>query len=197
MLVVADTEPAAAKSVAPIVMSDVELRRLEAVFEADFGFVSRVLRSYRVPERDLDDAVQQVFIVFARKVAQVTLGRERGFLYLTALHVAAHVRRSRARRREALGYVVPEKVEEHALSEEVIDGRRASARLMDKLERLDAGAREVFVLHDVGHWTMDRIATALALPPGTVASRLRRARAALRTEVKRLQQLGDAVKNHP
>ena len=192
MDVVASPEQASAEGAAALVSSKVERRRVEKVFASDFGFVSRVLRSYRVPERDLDDAVQQVFIVFARKAAQVTPGRERGFLYLTALHVAAHVRRSRARRREALGYVLPEKVEEHALSEEVIDERRASARLRDRLARLDAGAREVFVLHDVGHLTMDQIATSLSMPAGTVASRLRRARAALRSEVKRLQQLGIA-----
>jgi RNA polymerase sigma-70 factor (ECF subfamily) len=142
------------------------------------------LRSYRVPERDVDDAVQQVFIVFSRKLAGVTPGRERGFLYLTALNVAAHQRRARVRRRESLGYV-PEKMVEDALTEDLIDGRRVSARLMARLERMDAGAREVFVLHDVGHKTMKEIATALSLPRGTVASRLRRARAALKSEYAR------------
>jgi RNA polymerase sigma-70 factor (ECF subfamily) len=149
--------------------SRAEPRRFTDLFVVEYPFVARVLRSYGVPERDLDDAIQQVFIVCSRKLEQVTPGRERGFLYLTSLNVAAHVRRTRARRREALGYILPEKVAEHALTEEVIDERRASARLMDKLAGLDAGAREAFVLHEVGHRTMDQIATYLALPRGSGA----------------------------
>lgn len=163
--------------------------RLKELLSAESGFVARILRSFGVPKRDVDDASQRVFIVLARKLALVRPGLERGFLYRTAVNIAAHVRRDVARRREELG-PVPERPIEQASLEELVDERRAREFLAQRFAKLDRGAREVYLLHDVGHQTQNQIATGLALPPGTVASRLRRARAALKVEVERLKLLG-------
>ncbi len=85
---------------------------------------------------------------------------------------------------------VPERPIEQASLDELVDERRAREFLAQRFAQLDRGAREVYLLHDVGHQTQNQIATRLALPPGTVASRLRRARAALHVEVERLKLLG-------
>jgi RNA polymerase sigma-70 factor (ECF subfamily) len=163
--------------------------RLKELFSAESGFVARVLRSFGVPKRDVDDAAQQVFIVLARKLAAVAPGLERGFLYRTAVNIAAHVRRDVARRREELGSIPDLPLVQTSL-EDLVDERRARELLARRLEAMDRGAREVFLLHDVGRKTQSQIAAQLALPPGTVASRLRRARAALRIEVERLKRFG-------
>src|SRR5229473_4321310 len=63
-------------------------------------FIWRTLRRLGVLEADLADAVQQVFLVVARKIELVHEGSERGFLFQTAIRVASDSRRSRTRRRE-------------------------------------------------------------------------------------------------
>ena len=52
-------------------------------------FTWRLLRRLGVLEADLADAVQQVFLVLARKLDLVREGCERGFLFQTALRVAS------------------------------------------------------------------------------------------------------------
>lgn len=170
-------------------IGDIDSGRLKQLFSAESGFVARVLRSFGVPKRDLDDAAQQVFIVLARKLALVVPGLERGFLYRTAVNIAAHARRDVARRREELG-PVPDLPTEQTSLEDLVDERRARELLARRFAQLDSGAQEVFLRHDIGRQTQGEIAAQLALPPGTVASRLRRARAALRVEIRRLG-LGD------
>jgi RNA polymerase sigma-70 factor (ECF subfamily) len=53
------------------------------------------------------------------------------------------------------------------------------------LERLPAGAREVFVLHDVEGYRHEEIADMLGLATGTTKSQLHRARMALRVHLER------------
>jgi RNA polymerase sigma-70 factor, ECF subfamily len=140
------------------------------------AFVYRLLRRMGVPERDAEDAQQQVFWVFARNVERIEPGRDRAFLFGVALRVAQTARRR-------LGRVEP--VDDGALAnlpapavcaEQQLDDRRRRALLDALLEALPHDLRVVVVLHDLEEWTMRDIASALALPNGTVASRLRRAR---------------------
>ena len=49
-----------------------------------------------------------------------------------------------------------------------------------------------FVLYEIEELTMAEIASVLELPPGTVASRLRRARAAFSERVQRFARQGGA-----
>jgi RNA polymerase sigma-70 factor (ECF subfamily) len=62
------------------------------------------------------------------------------------------------------------------LLDELIEQRRARAALDSILEKLGDGLRSVFVLHEIEQLTMSEISDALGIAPGTVASRLRRAR---------------------
>jgi RNA polymerase sigma-70 factor, ECF subfamily len=143
------------------------------------GFVARVLRGAGTPAAEVDDAVQHTFIIAARRQADVRAGAERSFLLQTALNVAAHARRSAARRREAPASELPELVD--ASTPEQLTSLKHDRILLERvLQQLPPELRNVLVLSEVEELSRDEIAASLAIPAGTVASRLRRAREQLR-----------------
>jgi RNA polymerase sigma-70 factor (ECF subfamily) len=174
--------PCVAPEPAPGARIDEQRVRLEALFALEFDFVEKTLGKYGVPPADIDDAVQQVFIVLGRKLVVVRPGSERGFLYRTAVHVAAHARRGLARKRELFGEL-PEMAVDEAGADELIDSRRARDRIERALAKLPSKLQVILTLHDIEQKTMLEIATALGVPSGTVASRLRRGRARLEREL--------------
>jgi RNA polymerase sigma-70 factor (ECF subfamily) len=147
---------------------------------ADYvGFVGRVLRSAGTPAAEVDDAVQRTFIIAARKQADVRAGAERSFLAQTALHVAAHARRSAARRREAPASELPELVD--AANPEQLTSLKHDRALLERVvAELPPELRSVLLLSEVEELSREEIAASLAIPAGTVASRLRRAREQVR-----------------
>jgi RNA polymerase sigma-70 factor (ECF subfamily) len=156
------------------------LRRL-VVGEADF--LARALRNLGVSDAELDDCVQKVFLTLARRLEVVELGKERAFLFGCAQNEAAHYRRSLARRREVPEDTVPEGASAALSPEGLVEQKRHRELLDAVLETLDEAARAVFVLAAFEQLTMAEIAVLLDVPPGTVASRLRRAREEFRKAV--------------
>jgi RNA polymerase sigma-70 factor (ECF subfamily) len=162
--------------------------RLRTLVQEHFDFIWRSLRRLGVPHTDVDDCAQQVFWVAARKLAIITEGSERAFLFSTALRVASDARRSRVRRRE-----VQQEDDAHQTCDagprpdEIADQRRARALLDDVLAQMPLDLRTVFVLFELEEMPTQEIATVLDLPTGTVASRLRRAREEFQKLVRRLQ----------
>ena len=150
--------------------------RLRALVDAHTATVWRVLRRTGVPAAEADDAVQRVFVVLSRKLAVVDEGCEVPFLLRTATLVASETRRTVRRRRES-GEAVPDLAEDRALPDELCAQRQAVEQLDRVLDAMDDALREVFVLYEIEELTMAEIAETLELAPGTVASRLRRARA--------------------
>jgi RNA polymerase sigma-70 factor (ECF subfamily) len=163
--------------------------RLRAIVDDHFGFVARSLRGLGVVDADVDDAAQQVFLVVARRLAEIERGREASFLFQTALRIASRSRRGRARRREA-GDDDIEVVDQRASPEELIDQRRARAMLDRVLEDMDDELRAVFVLYEIEEMTSPQIADLLEIPLGTVASRLRRAREDFHARARRFAKGG-------
>lgn len=164
--------------------------RLRALVEAHIDATARVLRRLGVRCGDVDDAVQQVFLTLARRLDDVEQNAERAFLYRTALNVAAHARRTIARRREVDEPSGEGPVSTAASAEELVDRRRAAELLERVLDAMEDDVREVFVLFEVEELSMAEIAELLAIPPGTVASRLRRGRADFQERVARLRKGG-------
>lgn len=159
-------------------------------------FVGRILRKAGVPPSELDDQIQQTFIVAAARLEEVRLGAERSFLYQVALNMAAHVRRKMARRREVLEDRVPERVEAFVTPEH-LTSRKEMRRLLDKVaSRMDPAFYEVFNLAAFEGANLKEIATRLGLPRGTVASRLRRARAQFRQHASEIDFAWDLA-NEP
>lgn len=150
--------------------------RFRRVVSEHFEVLWRFLRRLGIPDRDLDDAVQEVVLVLARKLEQVQIGSERSFVLSTAVRVASGFRRTVRNRREVDDSELIE-VESPALGPEALaEKQRLRAVLQRVLNELPLELRAVFVLYELEELTMAEIAATLELPPGTVASRLRRAR---------------------
>jgi len=150
--------------------------RMETLVAAHHAFVWRSLRRLGVPDRDVDDACQQVFMVAHRRLAQIASEGERSFLFQTALRVAADWRRAHKRRCEQPGIDLLDVPDLGASPEELMDRRRARVVLDGVLAAMPLKLRAVFVLFELEEMTMGEIAALSDLRPGTVASRLRRAR---------------------
>lgn len=151
--------------------------RLASLVEYHADFVWRCLRRMGVTAAQADDATQEVFIATSQKLDRVELGRERAFLYGVAMNVAAHARRSRARSREVAADDQALEAHDQAPNPEVrLAEAQARAQLDGVLDALPDELRPVFVLFELEEMTMIDIARLLNVPPGTVASRLRRAR---------------------
>jgi RNA polymerase sigma-70 factor, ECF subfamily len=172
-----------------------DLPSFHSVYEANFRFVWRCLRSLGVPAAQLDDVVQEVFVVAHRKLPQFD-GRVqvRTWLYAIAVNLARRARRSQAleaRRQAPLG-------EDGQSGRSAFEGKSSdfrddvlrSERL--QLARLALGAlddekREVFVFCCIEGMPAPEVAQIIGIPVNTVYSRLRAARQAFFAQMQRLE----------
>jgi RNA polymerase sigma-70 factor (ECF subfamily) len=151
--------------------------RLRRMVESDLELVWRVLRGLGVPAEAADDATQQVFWIASRKLDAIAVGSERSFLFATAKGVAANARRSVARNREHFDAEAIDATVDPAPDPEEVATTREAQRILERLlEAMPEDLRTVFVLFELEGMTAAAIAELLGIPPGTVASRLRRAR---------------------
>jgi RNA polymerase sigma-70 factor (ECF subfamily) len=150
--------------------------RLEKLVRAELPYVWRLCRRLGLPAGDADDAIQQVFLTASRRLRDVREGSERAFLYGVAVNVAAKWRQSHLRRREDLKPSFDLVGGASPSAEELLD-HQSELRLLDALlDSMPDDLRVVFVLHEIEQQTTPKIAEALGIAVGTVASRLRRAR---------------------
>jgi RNA polymerase sigma-70 factor, ECF subfamily len=165
---------------------DVRLRQL---VDSYVQLVAQILRNAGTAEADIDDDVQRVFIALSNRLDDVRVGAEKAFLVQTALNMAAHSRRTMARRRETLTGYPPEVADFAARPEEMAERQQIRRTLDQILCAMDADLRAVFVLFELEEMTAGEIASILDLPTGTVASRLRRARSDFRERVALIEGL--------
>ena len=163
--------------------------RLRSIVAEHYAPLWRFLRRLGVPHADAEDAAQTCLWITAQRIDDIEPGKDRSFLFGVAARVAKKATR-RASRRELDG-------SEESLAElpslgpdpgEQLDDRRARAVLDLMLESLPLDLRTVFVLYELEELTMVDIARALAIPMGTVASRLRRARQAFEQLSRRVRR---------
>ena len=178
--------PALEASKAPAA-SGVRRNEVSELVRREFRFVWRLLRRLGLPEGDADDAAQQVFLIAAQRFSDLMPGRERSFLYTTAFHVASKARRTVERRREDLGVEVEAEHDATPSAEDLVDRRRARELLDSLLDALPLELRVVLVLHEIDELSTAEIAEVVGVPPGTAASRLRRARELFAGRVRRLE----------
>jgi RNA polymerase sigma-70 factor, ECF subfamily len=151
--------------------------RLRQIISEHFDVLWRLLRRLGIADADTDDAVQEVVLVLARKLDQVQVGSERSFVLSTAVRVASSFRRARRNRREDADDGLVDMASSALDPEALAEKQRLRAVLQQVLNELPMDLRTVFVLYELEELTMAEIAATLELAPGTVASRLRRARA--------------------
>jgi len=158
--------------------------------DSHIDFVARVLRNSGTPQAEVDDEVQRTFIVAARRLDDMRVGAEKSFLFRIALNLAAHARRTLARRREVSADQAPEQIERFATPEALTDQKRMRELLDRVLDQMDESLRATFVLHEFEEMSTSEIAELLGIPRGTVASRLRRARIEFRERVGAIEAFG-------
>jgi RNA polymerase sigma-70 factor (ECF subfamily) len=159
-------------------LARVDEARLRAIVDANFDTLWRFLRRLGIADGDVDDAVQEVILVLTRKLDDIEAGRERSFMLSTAFRVASGMRRQAKRRREVDAAPLLELPTQTPDPEVSAENRQMTQLLGAVLEQLSLDLRAVFILYELEDLTMAEIAHTLELPPGTVASRLRRAREA-------------------
>jgi len=165
--------------------------RLKAAVSAHYEQVWRLLRRLGVAQASVEDAAQQVLIVFANRLPDIRPGAERAFMIATATRVAADFRKKRVRAREDLDPdAVAAQLSSTPLADELLDRSRARRWLDVVLNQMADEQRAVFVLFELEEMTMANIAEVLGLAPGTVASRLRRARATFESAARQLTRSG-------
>jgi RNA polymerase sigma-70 factor (ECF subfamily) len=170
--------------------SRAEAPMLAAVYDAHFRYVWRCLRSLGVRDAQLDDALQDVFLVVQKRLPEFDGGAQLStWLYAIALRIARKYR-ERARREPLSLDAAPGALREaspapsgegHALQNE----RLALAHAV--LETLSDEQREVFVLARVEEMSAPEIAEVIGIPLNTVYSRLRAARLAFDAGIAREQ----------
>jgi len=165
-------------------VSAVEFRTL---YDDHVAFVWRNLRRLGVAPSDVEDRVQEVFVVAHRRLADY---EERGhgpraWLFQIVLRVASEWRRHKRRHPEDVDGGAAQELE-HTDPEQtdLIARREALDQLDSALAALDVDKRAVLVLHEIEEMTAPEIAESLSLPVNTVYSRLRVARQQLEASLR-------------
>jgi len=151
----------------------------EQIYRAHHDFVWRTLRRMGVSERDAMDAGQKVFLIAHRNLP-LFQGRStvKTWLCGIALRVASDYRKSAISRREVLVAETPDGASHAADQLERLEERERLDALDAVLAQLPIDQRTVFVLFEIEQMSGEQIAELLAVPEGTVRSRLRLARRA-------------------
>lgn len=155
---------------------------LKAVYESEFRFVWRNLARLGVPEADIADAAQEVFLVVHRRLAEFDQRcKVSTWLYRICFNVASGRRR--------LAHVRREVACDHSQLDQTLVTQSASSdqlALFDRLiEGMEIEQRAVFVLFEVEGYSGPEIAEMVNCPLPTVYSRLRLARAAFARAAER------------
>jgi len=151
--------------------------RLHELVRAYKGQLARYLARHGVAGADLDDAVQEVLIVASGKLDQVSAENERSFLYGTALRVASNLRRGLRRRDRMVVSLGDAPRDASPAIDDLTDELFGRTLLDEALERMPEDVKPVFLMVEIEEQPVSIVARRLGLPEGTVASRLRRARA--------------------
>ena len=160
------------------------MARLSALAEEQFAYVWRLLRRLGLSDADADDAAQQAFLVAWRRLDDIEEGSERAFLYKAAVHTVYKHRRAERRRSERELDTLALSATEPA-PDELLNQRRAREILDAIVGTMSLELRVVFVLYGIDRLSTTEVADVVGIPLGTVASRLRRARADFEARVAR------------
>lgn len=161
--------------------------RLEGMFRAHHELIWRTLCRMGMSADSSADATQQAFLIAAERLDDIRAGCERAFVLNTALRLA------RSSDRKGRRCDLSEDMDIHpgrTGSRENAAQHYSSKRLLDQiLVDMDPDLIATFVLFELEGMSTAEIAETLDIPPGTVASRLRRGREAFRARAARLEQM--------
>jgi RNA polymerase sigma-70 factor (ECF subfamily) len=160
------------------------------IYRTYFGFVWSCTRRLGVTEAEIDDVVQEVFIVINGRLSTLQQPESlRSWVYgIVRRTVSTHRRAKRAKVVHTAEYVAqPEMQYPQMPSPQQLAEQSDQVRLLwSLLDKIDPAKREVFVLAELDEMTAPEIASAIEVPLNTVYSRLRAAR----------QELEEALQRH-
>lgn len=144
---------------------------LEALYQEHFDFIWKCARAFGAASADIDDVVQDVFLVVQRRYDELRHeALTRSWIYgITRRVVSTHRRRRRETESVELDALKSPAQSPHAVAEHNGQVRVLSALL----DALDERKREVFVLSEILELSGREIAETLGIPMNTVYSRLR------------------------
>jgi RNA polymerase sigma-70 factor (ECF subfamily) len=149
------------------------------IHDSHADFVWSSLQRLGIQGADLEDALQDVFVVVHRRLATFDeSSRLSTWLFGICLRVASQYRRKAHRRRERRVLDLESIAGEgsSAAPDAALLAREAEQRLDQVLDALEPERRAVFVMFEIESIACPEIAELLGLPLGTVYSRLSAAR---------------------
>jgi RNA polymerase sigma-70 factor, ECF subfamily len=169
-------------SLLPLPVTDVDERQrsltdFRRFYVEHVEFVRRVVARLAGPNGDIDDAIQEVFLVALRRRSSFA-GRAAPstWLYAIAQRVVMAARR-RARVRGFFGLDLATVLQRTtATPQQIFEHRESSERLYRLLERISDKKRTVFVLFELEGLPGEEIAHIVGCPLKTVWTRLHHAR---------------------
>jgi RNA polymerase sigma-70 factor (ECF subfamily) len=169
----------------PLVDAAAARLRLERMFRAHHELIWRTLRRLGLSADLAADTTQQAYLIAAERLENIRSGCERAFLFSTAIGLArTNFRRSqRCQLQSDMDLHV-----DPALRSEQVTNRCSAMELMDRVfAKTDEDLVTVFVLFELEGLSAPEISQLVEIPVGTVASRLRRARATFRAAARRME----------
>ena len=147
-----------------------------ALYDAYFSFVWRCLRGLGVREPQLDDAVQEVFMVVHRRLPEFRGDSSvRTWIYAILRGTAANYRRGQ--RRKGSGVPLDVRLPDHGPGPEQRLQHRQQAFFVERfVAGLSDERRDVFVLALLDQLTIPEVAETLGIPLNTAYTRLRAVR---------------------
>lgn len=150
--------------------------------------VWRSLQRLGIREPDLEDLLQEVFVVVHKRLHTFDWSCSmQAWLFGICKHVARSHRRRAYLRRETTLMTPPESSSEGVSPnpEEAFEAREEGEELSALLQELDSDKRVVLVMFEIEELSCEAIAETLGIPVGTVYSRLHAARKAFERALSR------------
>lgn len=174
----------------------------EALYREHFRFVWRIVRRLGIDGEQVDDVVQDVFVVVHRRLGDFE-GRSsaKTWLYGIVRRVVADHRRTLRRKPGHEVADTPAESDPDAMtsgdqSPQASVEQSERVRLLHRLlGQLDDDKRDVFVLSELEGLTMVEIAEALDVNANTIASRLRAARREFEVALDLATRADDAMEH--
>jgi len=138
---------------------------LRSLYDEHAPYVLRSLRYLGVPDADLDDALQETFIIAGKRLGDLRESGHRAWLHTIAYNVARHARR------KSRG---PREIEQRPEGQTGDDRGRVDARseLSYLLSALDEEDRTLIVYYHIEQMSMREVAEIMGIPVQTAYSRL-------------------------
>jgi len=168
----------------------------DELFRRHASFVARLLYHLGVARADIEDVLQEVFIVVHRLGGYVCgPATPTSYLASIAYRAAASARRRSHTQRTRSSAALPDELAaENANPLQLLERSREQQQLAAALERLSPEARLLVVLVDLEGESCAAIAASEDIPVGTVYWRLHRARGKFRDAVRRLEAKTELVR---